>query len=58
MKGTAKAPAVHEYVAQLVSGRRQGVNSELVTALFDKYQSVDLVAPSVNPHLGRLTIQL
>ena len=51
---TAKAPAVHEYVAKLVSNCRQGVDSTLAKSLLEKYplpDNVDMVVPTVNPEI-------
>ena len=51
---TAKAPAVHDYVAKLVSNWRQGVDSTLAKSLLEKYpfpDNVDMVVPTVNPEI-------
>ena len=51
---TAKAPAVHEYVAKLVSNCRRGVDSALAKSLLEKCplsDNVDMVVPTVNPKI-------
>ena len=51
---TAKAPAVHDYVAKLVSNYRQGVDSTTAKSLMEKYplpDNVDMVVPAVNPEI-------
>ena len=51
---TAKAPAVHDYVAKLVSNCRQGVDSTTAKSLMEKYSlpdNVDMVVPAVNPEI-------